>query len=199
MYATVLMSKPAWGNTTWGGATLETWEFQRHTPEIKLNFPLSCSQAADKLLELFCRTDQMCVCMLCTVSDHKTHDVVPLKEEYEEKKAELEKTEAEIQQMIKKRRLKIQEIKDSVKLSKNDADREIAEGVQVFTSLKVTVERSQAELIRTIEENQKKTPWKNDNFKTCCTRRHCVNYKKRCVQHIPNYLVILVHSAVKYK
>ena len=45
----------------------------------------------------------MCVCMLCTVSDHKTHDVVPLKEEYEEKKAELEKTEAEIQQMIKKR------------------------------------------------------------------------------------------------
>ncbi|XP_045892932.1 E3 ubiquitin-protein ligase TRIM21-like [Micropterus dolomieu] len=43
----------------------------------------------DKLLELFCKTDQMCVCMLCSVSDHKTHDVVPLKEEYEGKKAEL--------------------------------------------------------------------------------------------------------------
>ncbi|KAI3370724.1 hypothetical protein L3Q82_007103 [Scortum barcoo] len=67
----------------------------------------------DKLLELFCKTDQMCVCMLCTVSDHKTHDVVPLKEEYEGKKAELGKTEAEIQQMIQKRRLKIEEIKQS--------------------------------------------------------------------------------------
>ncbi|XP_030267104.1 E3 ubiquitin-protein ligase TRIM39-like isoform X2 [Sparus aurata] len=118
----------------------------------------------DKLLELFCRTDQTCVCMLCSVLDHKTHDVVPLKEEYEEKKAELEKTETEIQQMIQKRRLKIQEIEDSVELSKVDADREIAEGVQVFTYLKVTVERSQAELIRTIEEKQKKTEKQAEDF-----------------------------------
>ncbi|XP_068582666.1 E3 ubiquitin/ISG15 ligase TRIM25-like [Cebidichthys violaceus] len=58
----------------------------------------------DKPLELFCKTDQTCVCMLCTVLDHKMHDVVPLKEEYEEKKVELKKTEAEIQQMIQKRR-----------------------------------------------------------------------------------------------
>nr|XP_040018782.1 E3 ubiquitin/ISG15 ligase TRIM25-like [Gasterosteus aculeatus aculeatus] len=57
----------------------------------------------DKLLELFCKTDQMCVCMLCTVLDHKNHDVVPLREEYEGKKAELGKTEAEVQQMIQKR------------------------------------------------------------------------------------------------
>ncbi|XP_044049080.1 E3 ubiquitin-protein ligase TRIM21-like [Siniperca chuatsi] len=111
----------------------------------------------DKLLELFCKTDQTCVCMLCTVSDHKTHDVVPLKEEYEEKKAELEKTEAETQQLIHKRRLKIQEIKRSVELSKEDADREIAGGVQVFTALKESVERSQAELIDTIREKQIKT------------------------------------------
>ncbi|XP_028459314.1 tripartite motif-containing protein 29-like [Perca flavescens] len=95
----------------------------------------------DKPLELFCKTDQTCVCMLCTVLDHKMHDVVPLKEGYEGKKAELGKTEAEIQQMIQKRRLKIQEIKHSVDLSEEDADREIAEGVQVFTSLKESVER----------------------------------------------------------
>ncbi|XP_032363661.1 E3 ubiquitin-protein ligase TRIM21 isoform X4 [Etheostoma spectabile] len=109
----------------------------------------------DKPLELFCKTDQTCVCMLCTVLDHKTHDVVPLKEEYEGKKAELGKTEAEIQQMIQKRRLKIQEIKHSVDLSDEDADREIAEGVQVFTSLKESVERGLNELINTIKEKQK--------------------------------------------
>ncbi|XP_028454764.1 E3 ubiquitin-protein ligase TRIM39-like [Perca flavescens] len=111
----------------------------------------------DKPLELFCKTDQTCVCMLCTVSDHKMHDVVPLKEEYEGKKAELGKTEAEIQQMIQERRLKIQEIKHSVDLSEEDADREIAEGVQVFTSLKESVERGLKELINTIKEKQKTT------------------------------------------
>ncbi|XP_049430820.1 E3 ubiquitin-protein ligase TRIM21-like [Epinephelus fuscoguttatus] len=118
----------------------------------------------DKLLELFCKTDQMCVCVLCTVLDHKTHDVVPLREEYEGKKAELGKTEAEIQQMIQKRRLKIEEIKHSVELSEEDADREIADGVQVFTALKESVERSQAELIDTIKEKQRKTEKQAEGF-----------------------------------
>ncbi|KAM7003194.1 E3 ubiquitin-protein ligase TRIM21-like [Tautogolabrus adspersus] len=118
----------------------------------------------DKLLELFCKNDQMCVCMLCTVLDHKTHDVVPLKEEYEGKKAELGKTEAEIQQMIQKRRQKIQEIKHSVELSDENADREITEGVQVFTALKESVERSQAELIDTIKEEQRKTEKQAEGF-----------------------------------
>ncbi|XP_031157014.1 E3 ubiquitin-protein ligase TRIM39-like [Sander lucioperca] len=118
----------------------------------------------NKPLELFCKNDQTCVCMLCSVLDHKMHDVVPLKKEYEGKKTELGKTEAEIQQMIQKRRLKIQEIKHSVDLSEEDADREIAEGVQVFTSLKESVERGLNELINTIKEKQKTTEKQAEAF-----------------------------------
>ncbi|XP_074489541.1 nuclear factor 7, ovary-like [Sebastes fasciatus] len=98
----------------------------------------------------------MCVCILCMILNHKTHVVG--------KKAELGKTEAEIQQMIQKRRLKIQEIKHSVELSKEDADREIADGVQVFTTLKESSERSQAELIDTIKEKQRKTEKQAEGF-----------------------------------
>ncbi|KAM6940248.1 LOW QUALITY PROTEIN: E3 ubiquitin-protein ligase TRIM39-like [Xenentodon cancila] len=111
----------------------------------------------DKPLELFCKTDQTCVCMLCSVLDHKTHEMVPLREEYEGKKAELEKTEAEIQQMIQKRQLKIQEIKESLKISNDAADREKAEGVQVFTDLKESVERSLKKFIKEMEDKQKTT------------------------------------------
>ncbi|KAI4799243.1 hypothetical protein KUCAC02_017070 [Chaenocephalus aceratus] len=118
----------------------------------------------DKLLELFCKTDQVCVCIHCTYSEHKTHDVVPLKEEYEGKKAELGKTEAETQLMIQKRRLKIQEMNRSVELSKEGADREIADGVQVFTALKESVERSQAELMDTIKEKQRETEEQAEGF-----------------------------------
>ncbi|CAK6982586.1 E3 ubiquitin-protein ligase TRIM21-like, partial [Scomber scombrus] len=118
----------------------------------------------DKPLELFCKTDQTCVCMLCSVLDHKTHEFVPLKEEYEGKKAELGKTEVEIQEMIQKRRLKIQEIKHSVDLSEEAADREKAEGVQVFTALKESVERSLNELIETIEEKQRTTEKQAEDF-----------------------------------
>ncbi|XP_076738431.1 E3 ubiquitin-protein ligase TRIM21 [Maylandia zebra] len=111
----------------------------------------------DKLLELFCKTDQTCVCVLCPVLDHKNHEFVPLREEYEGKKAELEKTEAEIQQMIQKRRLKIQEITESVKMSKDAADRQKAEGVQVLTALMEFVERRLKELMKEIEDKQEAT------------------------------------------
>ncbi|XP_063316289.1 E3 ubiquitin-protein ligase TRIM39-like [Pelmatolapia mariae] len=111
----------------------------------------------DNLLQLFCKTDQTCVCVLCPVLDHKNHEFVPLREEYEGKKAELEKTEAEIQQMIQKRRLKIQEITESVKMSKDAADRQKAEGVQVFTALMESVERRLKELMKEIEDKQETT------------------------------------------
>uniref|UniRef100_A0A3Q4BTC0 Uncharacterized protein n=1 Tax=Mola mola TaxID=94237 RepID=A0A3Q4BTC0_MOLML len=108
----------------------------------------------NKLLELFCKTDQMCVCLLCTALDHKIHDVVPLKEEYE----------AEIQQMIQNRRLKIEEIKRSVELSQEDADRKIADGVQLFSTLKESVERRQVELIDSIREKQRKLEKQAEGF-----------------------------------
>uniref|UniRef100_A0AAQ4PS67 E3 ubiquitin-protein ligase TRIM39-like n=1 Tax=Gasterosteus aculeatus aculeatus TaxID=481459 RepID=A0AAQ4PS67_GASAC len=111
----------------------------------------------DKPLELFCKSDQTCVCALCSVLDHKNHEYVPLEEEYEEKKVELKKKEAEIQQMIQKRRVKIQEIKHSVDLSEEDAGREKAEGVQVFTNLMESVRRGLKELLKTIEEKQEAT------------------------------------------
>ncbi|KAM4614751.1 E3 ubiquitin-protein ligase TRIM21-like [Polymixia lowei] len=118
----------------------------------------------DRPLEMFCKTEQMCVCQFCTESDHKLHLVVPLKEEYEGKKAQLGKTGAEVQQMIQERQLKIQEIKHSVQLSKEDTDREILNSVEVFTALMSSIERNQAELIETIEEKQKSTEKKAEGL-----------------------------------
>uniref|UniRef100_A0A3Q1HZB7 RING-type domain-containing protein n=1 Tax=Anabas testudineus TaxID=64144 RepID=A0A3Q1HZB7_ANATE len=78
--------------------------------------------------------------------------------------SEQQDVEPEVHQMIQKRRLKIQEIKASVQLSNKDADREIAEGVQVFTALKESVERGQAELIKTIKEKQRTTEKQAEDF-----------------------------------
>ncbi|XP_056437259.1 E3 ubiquitin-protein ligase TRIM39-like [Gadus chalcogrammus] len=111
----------------------------------------------DRLLELFCKTEQVCVCQLCTVTDHKSHPVIPLKEEYEVKTAQLGKIEAEVKQLILERQNNIQEIKDTVKRSKADADREIADGVQVLNALMRCIEKCQDDLNQMVKEKLKST------------------------------------------
>lgn len=109
----------------------------------------------EKPLELFCKTDQTCVCMLCPVHDHKSHDIGLLKEQYEKKTAELGRREEEIQEMIQERQRAILNIRHTIKLSKCAAQREMANGVQVFAALKRSLRRAEVELLGTIEERQK--------------------------------------------
>ncbi|CAL8387563.1 unnamed protein product [Boreogadus saida] len=111
----------------------------------------------ERLLELFCRTEQVCVCKFCTEGDHRYHPVVPLKEEYEEKMAQLGNIESEVLQMIQERKLKIKDIKDTFDLSKKDADRVIAYGLHALTALMRCIEKWQDDFSQTIKENLKCT------------------------------------------
>lgn len=110
-----------------------------------------------KPLDLYCKNEQMIICQSCVDVDHRFHRVVPLKEEYEAKKTQLGITEAKILHMIQERQRKVHELKQSLKLSTEAADRETANGVRVFSALIKSLERAQAELIEMTEENQKRT------------------------------------------
>ncbi|XP_017317138.1 E3 ubiquitin-protein ligase TRIM39 [Ictalurus punctatus] len=111
----------------------------------------------ERLLELFCKKDQIMVCVLCTEMDHRAHYTVPVEREWSEKKALLRKTEAEVQQMIQERLKKVENIKHSVELNKHSALREIEDSMQVFSNVVRMVQKAQAELILAIEEKQRKT------------------------------------------
>ncbi|XP_043991177.1 E3 ubiquitin-protein ligase TRIM21-like isoform X2 [Gambusia affinis] len=76
----------------------------------------------------------------------------------------MRKTEAEVQEMIQERRLKIQEIRELVKISKDAADREKAEGVQVFTALIESAERGLKELLKEIQDKQETTEKEAEDF-----------------------------------
>ncbi|XP_059905225.1 zinc finger protein RFP-like [Gadus macrocephalus] len=111
----------------------------------------------DRLLELFCQTEQVCVCQFCKETDHKSHPVVLLKQEYEVKTAQLGKIEAEVKQLIQERLNNIQKIRDTVNRSKADADREIADGVHILTALKRCIEKCQDDLNQMVKEKLKPT------------------------------------------
>uniref|UniRef100_A0A3B3SQ33 Uncharacterized protein n=1 Tax=Paramormyrops kingsleyae TaxID=1676925 RepID=A0A3B3SQ33_9TELE len=98
----------------------------------------------ERPLQLFCKQDQMCVCVLCTETEHEKHDT-----------NQVGVTGTEIQQMIQVRLKKVEDLKQSVKLSKTNTKRETEECVQVFTDLVRSIEKSQAQLIQMMEEKQK--------------------------------------------
>ncbi|KAI5104588.1 bloodthirsty-relatedprotein family, member 6 [Silurus meridionalis] len=121
-------------------------------------------QKHERPLELFCRDDQTCVCQFCTEADHKTHNTVPIEEESAEKKNELVKTQAKVQQKIQERLKTIEEIKHSVEVNKKNSEKEKADVVEMFSALIRCIERSQAELLKVMEENQKAAERQAEEF-----------------------------------
>uniref|UniRef100_A0AAX7VLF5 E3 ubiquitin-protein ligase TRIM39-like n=2 Tax=Astatotilapia calliptera TaxID=8154 RepID=A0AAX7VLF5_ASTCA len=107
-----------------------------------------------RLLELFCRSDQRCVCVLCTETDHRSHKTVPVERESQERKVQMKRIEGDVQQMIQDRLQKVEEIKRCVELSKVNSKRDIERSVQVFSALIRTMERNQAELVEMIQRRQ---------------------------------------------
>ncbi|XP_070785225.1 E3 ubiquitin-protein ligase TRIM39-like [Enoplosus armatus] len=109
----------------------------------------------DKMFELFCRVDQMCVCFMCLQDDHATHEAVPLEHAFRERKAWLDNMTSEIKMMENTKSRIVKEIKYSIEQSKKASETEIAEIAEVFTALVVSLQKSQAELIELIQEKQK--------------------------------------------
>ncbi|KAK3567612.1 hypothetical protein QTP86_020283 [Hemibagrus guttatus] len=115
-----------------------------------------CSQH-DKLLEVYCRTDQQCICMLCTMDEHKGHDTVSAATGRAEKQEQLLKIQRKYQQRILDREKKHQELTEAVEfyesadlilyvlLLKRSAQRAVQETERIF-----------AELIKSIEGRRRK-------------------------------------------
>uniref|UniRef100_A0A4W6EIR9 RING-type domain-containing protein n=1 Tax=Lates calcarifer TaxID=8187 RepID=A0A4W6EIR9_LATCA len=109
----------------------------------------------DKMFELFCHTDQMCVCFMCLKDDHVMHETVPFEHVFRERKAQLENETSEMKMMEDAKAKSIREIKCSVEQRKKESEKEIADIDEVFTALVASLQRKQAELTELIQEKQK--------------------------------------------
>nr|XP_057924335.1 E3 ubiquitin-protein ligase TRIM39-like [Doryrhamphus excisus] len=113
-----------------------------------------CSQH-DKLLEMFCRDEQQCVCQFCTESEHRGHHVVQIEEETKERKIQMKKAEANFEQLIQERQKKVDEIQNGLKLIMMSAEGEKTKNERLFTSLIDLAEKRRAEVTTEIDENER--------------------------------------------
>ncbi|XP_030064487.1 E3 ubiquitin/ISG15 ligase TRIM25-like [Microcaecilia unicolor] len=75
--------------------------FKRHKLlEAVTDFQVSLCQKHNRMQELFCRKDGLCICYACALENHRDHEVVPVEEERIQKEAEVRRLQASIQNQL---------------------------------------------------------------------------------------------------
>ncbi|XP_034155818.2 tripartite motif-containing protein 16-like [Pangasianodon hypophthalmus] len=113
-----------------------------------------CSQH-DKLMEIYCRTDQTCICSLCMLDNHKGHDAVSLSAERTEKQRELKEEQLKSQQRIQEKQKKVQELKQAVNMIKSRAQTAVEDSEIIFTEMISFMEKKRLEVTELIRAQEK--------------------------------------------
>ncbi|KAL2092711.1 hypothetical protein ACEWY4_012509 [Coilia grayii] len=108
-----------------------------------------------KVFEIFCRTDQSCICYLCTMDDHKGHDTITATTEWSNKKEGLGQSQRRCQQRIQEREKELQELRKAVETLKSSAQTAVEESERMFTEMMRSIERRRSEVTELIRAQEK--------------------------------------------
>ncbi|KAM9349503.1 tripartite motif-containing protein 16-like [Symphorus nematophorus] len=100
----------------------------------------------DEVMKMFCRTDQQCICYLCSVDEHKGHDTVSAAAERTERQRELEVSRQNIQQRIQHREKDVKLLQQEVEAINRSADKAVEDGEKIFTELIRLMEKRRSDV-----------------------------------------------------
>ncbi|XP_072567800.1 tripartite motif-containing protein 16-like [Paramormyrops kingsleyae] len=113
-----------------------------------------CSQH-DKPLEVYCRTDQQCICYLCTMDKHRGHDTVSAAAQREEIQKQMGETQREFQQRMQMREKELQELREAVASITRSAQSVVEDSERIFTEMIRSIERRRSEVTKLIIDQEK--------------------------------------------
>ncbi|XP_036372642.1 tripartite motif-containing protein 16-like [Megalops cyprinoides] len=109
----------------------------------------------NKLLEIYCCTDEKCICYQCLMDGHRGHDTVSAEAERTKLQKQLGETQREYQQRIQEKEKGLQELKQAKKTLMDSAKTALEESERIFTELVLSIERKRLEVTEMIRDQEK--------------------------------------------
>ncbi|XP_063741514.1 LOW QUALITY PROTEIN: tripartite motif-containing protein 16-like [Eleginops maclovinus] len=110
----------------------------------------------DEVMKMFCRTDQQCICYLCSVDEHKGHDTVTAAAERTEWQRELEGSRKNIQQRIQDGEKEVKLLQQEVEAIDRSADKAVEDSEKMFTELIRLMEKRSSDVKQQVRSQQKR-------------------------------------------
>ncbi|XP_062290273.1 tripartite motif-containing protein 16-like [Scomber scombrus] len=133
----------------------ESPAFEKHklvNPSKKLQENI-CSHH-DEEMNLFCRTDQKCICYLCSMDEHKGHDTVSAAAERNEKQREVKASQQKVQQRIQDREKDVKMLQQEMETINNSADEAVREIEKIFNEIIHLIEKRSCDVKQQIRSRQ---------------------------------------------
>nr|XP_043870683.1 E3 ubiquitin/ISG15 ligase TRIM25-like [Solea senegalensis] len=89
----------------------------------------------NEVMKMFCRTDQQCICYLCSVDEHKDHDTVTAAAESTQKQRELDLSREEVQQRLQDIDKDMKVLQQEVEALTLSADKAVKDTNKTFTEM----------------------------------------------------------------
>ncbi|XP_005470547.2 tripartite motif-containing protein 16 [Oreochromis niloticus] len=109
----------------------------------------------NEVIKIFCRTDQQCICCLCSKDEHEGHDTVSALTERKEKQTELGVSQQNIQQRIKEKEKDMKVLQQEVEAINQSADKAVRDNEKVFNDLIQLIKKRSSNLKQQIRSKQK--------------------------------------------
>ena len=110
----------------------------------------------NEVMKIFCRTDQQCICFLCSMDEHKGHDTVSAAAEISKKQKELGVSRQNIQQRIQKREKDVKLLQKDVEAINLSADKAVIDSEKIFTDVKQQIRSRQESEVAHVNNLQEK-------------------------------------------
>ncbi|KAM4564383.1 tripartite motif-containing protein 16-like [Fundulus diaphanus] len=108
----------------------------------------------DEVMKIFCRTDQQCICYLCTMDEHKGHETVPAAAERAEKQKELQVRRQQIQQRIQDQEKDVKLLQQEVEAINVSADKAVEDSEKIFSEMIRLIQKRRSGVKQQIRSQQ---------------------------------------------